>query len=291
MTMTPVLEIGGSHVTAAVVDRSSGGVVRRARRAVRAAGTADEILGAIGAAASEVAAEEGALWGVAVPGPFDYPAGIGRFHGVGKFDALDGIDVGAALRDRIDPRPAGFRFLNDAVAFGLGEWRFGGARGHDRAVAITLGTGVGSAFIHDGLPVTCGPTVPPEGRVDLLTIDGRPLEETLSTRAIVAAYGSAGATVADVAMRAAGGEARAIRVLESAYVALGHALAPWLTRFDASVLVVGGGMSAAWELIADPLRHSLPAGPVPIRSADTETSALTGAAEYVAARRENQSCR
>jgi glucokinase len=44
----------------------------------------------------------------------------------------------------------GIGSVNDAAAFGLGEWVAGAATGAGRAVAITLGTGVGSAFVDNG---------------------------------------------------------------------------------------------------------------------------------------------
>jgi glucokinase len=42
--------------------------------------------------------------------------------------------------------------------------------------------------------------------------------------------------------------------------ALGAALAPWLARFGASVLVVGGSMSASWDLLAEPLSEGITGG-------------------------------
>ena len=42
------------------------------------------------------------------------------------------------------------RFLNDAAAYLLGEVGAGAARGVPRAVGITLGTGIGSAFAVNG---------------------------------------------------------------------------------------------------------------------------------------------
>ena len=95
----------------------------------------------------------------------------------------------AALR----PSPSAVRFLNDADAFGVGEYAVGAARGHDRAVCITLGTGVGSAFLDRGRPVNSGPTVPPDGSIHLVVHDGRPIEETVSRRAIRTAYATSAA--------------------------------------------------------------------------------------------------
>ncbi|HEY2508382.1 MAG TPA: hypothetical protein VGI58_17835, partial [Streptosporangiaceae bacterium] len=40
---------------------------------------------------------------VAIPGPFDYRAGIAQFKGVGKFDDLAGVDLRRTLRCQLDP--------------------------------------------------------------------------------------------------------------------------------------------------------------------------------------------
>ncbi|MEK8144749.1 ROK family protein [Streptomyces sp. M10(2022)] len=190
--MQPVLEIGGTHVTASMVDLSAGAVRGElAREPLSPQGSAEEVLGRIALTASRLGAPRSANWGVAVPGPFAYEAGVALFEGVGKFEALYGMDVGAALRARIRPTPATLRFVNDADAFGLGEYTCGAAAGHARAVCLTLGSGVGSAFLADGVPVNDGPLVPPEGSAHRLVFDGRPLEDTVSRRAIRAAYASA----------------------------------------------------------------------------------------------------
>ena len=67
-------------------------------------------------------------------------------------------------------------FVNDAEAFGLGEWRAGAARGRRRAVAITLGTGVGSVFVADG-----GAAMPMAHIAEVLdaAIQGRPAQSLL----------------------------------------------------------------------------------------------------------------
>ncbi|NUP51796.1 MAG: ROK family protein, partial [Catenulispora sp.] len=76
-TVVPVLEIGGTHVTAALVDARAGAVVPGTvrRDGLDAAADAESILGAILACAGSVDAAAGAPWGVAVPGPFDYAQG------------------------------------------------------------------------------------------------------------------------------------------------------------------------------------------------------------------------
>jgi len=281
----PAIEIGGSHVSAAVVHPSGAlGPISRAK--LDGSADAATLLDAILTVAARIKAPH-ARWGVAIPGPFDYETGMGRFHDVGKFEQLNGIDVGAALRAGLQPPPTGVHFVNDAIAFALGEWASGPAQGGRRLAALTLGTGIGSAFLDGGRPVTTGPWVPPQGRVDLLTAQGRPLEDLVSTRAILAAYrdqhGPAVLGVAGIARRAEAGDPLAGRVLVDAYRTLGAALAPYIHAFQTEILVIGGGISAAWPLIEPPLRAGLGTQNLPIvRAPDTETSALRGAA--VAAR-------
>ncbi|MEV0112488.1 ROK family protein [Streptomyces sp. NPDC050844] len=284
--MTAVLEIGGTHVTAAVVEPDGARVNRRAGRPLDPRGSAEDILGAVVRCAGELRAPAGLVWGVAVPGPFDHEKGIARFRGVGKFDDLYGIDVRSVLLDGVWPRPADVVFLNDAHAFLLGEWRAGAARGERRCAGITLGTGVGSAFIVDGEIRRDGPGVPPQGRVDLLKWAGVPLEDTVSRRAVLARYGDPDADVRDVAARARDGDRRARRVLDEALTALGAVLAPCLRDFRASALVVGGSMAQSWDLVRPSLRSGLGDTPVRVRRGLLGgDAALVGAAGYVSASR------
>ena len=294
----PAIDVGGTHVTAALVDTARWQTVAgtRHRAPLRGDGSAAQIVGSLAAAIEPLGDIGGSVLGVSMPGPFDYDTGIGRFRGVGKFDALNGVDVGAALRTALPVRPTRIVFVNDASAFAIGEWAAGAAQGAGRVVGITLGTGVGSAFLDGGRPVRDGPAVPPDGHAYRLRTGGRALEDVISRRAIVAAYqsatgGRARLDVDAVARRAADGDPAARRVLDDAVSALGEALRPWLARFHAHVLVVGGGMTASWELIEPALHASLSgakgaAGPAwagrLARSADTEGSILAGAAWHAA---------
>jgi len=258
--LIPVLEIGGTHVTAALVDPRDGRVTSRTREPLDADGDAEAILAAVRRCADGLSVSAGARWGVALPGPFDYARGIALFRGVGKFEALYGMDLRRALRHGLRQRPGDVVFLNDAHAFLTGEWSAGSVHGHRRAVGITLGTGVGSAFLADGHIRDTGPGIPPEGRMDLTEIDGRPLEATVSRRAILSRYGDPGADVRDIAGRARAGEERARRVLDDAFTGLGVALAPRMVAFGATALVVGGSMARSWDLVAPALSAGLAAG-------------------------------
>ena len=68
----------------------------------------------------------------------------------GKFDDAKELDVPARVA-----RALGVPTLvcNDANAALAGEWRFGAARGCRSAVMMTLGTGIGTSAIIDGVPL------------------------------------------------------------------------------------------------------------------------------------------
>jgi glucokinase len=278
VTAVPALEIGGTHVSAALL-APPWSVGRVHRSAVRADGTAVQVVEDLLHAAAALGTQPGARWGVAIPGPFDYAAGTGRFTGVGKFDALRGFALGEVLTRELGASEV--VFVNDADAFGVGEWRAGTTQGHDRALVLTLGTGVGSCFLDRGTPVDDGPDVPPEGRADLLTIDGAPLEDTVSRRALLARAGAApGVDVRDLATRARAGDAALHALFTDAFTALGRALAPWVRRFGASLVVVGGAIAASWDLVAAPLRAGLSdfRAEVPVLPASSAHAGLVGAA-------------
>ncbi len=290
----PVLEIGGTHVTAVLVTANPWDLVPGSLRTARldADGTAAELLDDLAAAANGLPVGRRSDWVVAVPGPFDYRRGIGLFRDVGKFDSLYGVDVRRGLMTRIRPGPSDVRFLNDADAFGVGEYAAGAARGHDRAVCITLGTGVGSAFLDRGRPVNSGPTVPPDGSIHLVVHEGRPLEETVSRRAIRRAYAAAYAGSPDeaapdvhvIAERFRMGDDLARAVLTHAFVGLGSALAPLVQRFEASILVIGGSMAGSWDIVEPAVRLGLSEaafdlGRLEVRPAErNQVAALLGAA-------------
>lgn len=289
MTAVPAIEVGGSHVSAALVDTERLQILAgsRTREPLDADGPAEAILGSILRCADRLEVARAATWGAAVPGPFDFAAGVGRYQGVAKFASLDGVDVGRALLARLPP---GSRivFLNDADAFVIGEWAAGAAMGHDRVVGITLGTGIGSGFLAGGHIVDSGPDVPPDGEVHFLTIDGRPLEDIVSRRAIIAKYAKLAAAragdplpdVREIADRARVGDEQARRAIREPLLALGRALTPWLKRFGATALVVGGAMSGSWDLVEPAIRSGLEAYVVLSPSGRPEDAALIGAAVY-----------
>ena len=107
-----------------------------------------------------------------MPGPFDYARGISRV--AHKLEPLFGVDLRERSPASLGTPPSAIDFVNDADAFLIGEWWVGAAAGHRRAAGVTLGTGVGSAYLLDGRIVRHGTARTP-GR--LLTSRGVPVAD------------------------------------------------------------------------------------------------------------------
>ena len=255
------LDLGGTHVSAGRVHLDSATLDpgSRASESLPAAGSRAELVAAISQVTRSIMRPELCRLGVAVPGPFDYARGVSEI--AHKLEGLHGVDLRAELYAASTlPDPAAIHFLNDAEAFLLGEWWAGAARGHSRAVGITLGTGIGSAFSEDGEIVRSGARVPPRGELYERRFRDAPVERTISRAALLAGYGTAldeGIDVEHIADRARAGERAARRVFTDLGTALGQFLTPWLRSFGASCLVVGGSIARSWELFEGSLRAEL----------------------------------
>ena len=286
------LDIGGTHVSAARVDIASAAVDPRSRISERlpTRGGRPELVAAVSRVTRSIAESGIAVLGVAVPGPFDYSTGVSEM--THKLAGLRGVDLRSELLAASELHdPAAIRFLNDAEAFLLGEWWAGAARGHGRAVGVTLGTGLGSAFGVEGELVRSGDVVPPHGELYRLSFRGAPVEETISRAALLGAYGARpeeDVDVEQVAERAAAGKGDARRVFEDLGIALGQFLTPWVQAFRPGCVVVGGSIARSWALFGDVLRSELAQASdvATVTVAEQiEDAPLLGAAFYAADRR------
>lgn len=284
----PVLEVGGTHVSCALVRVGTWTVSQERRVPLDSNADADHILQTFVGAGAQLTPAHASVWGVAMPDPFDYVNGIATFRDVGKFDAIYGVDVGAVLRERLPGRPTRVCFLNDADAFILGEWSTGAARGFSHCVGITLGTGLGSGWLIGGEVTDSAPGVPPLGRARTIIVNGAGLEETMSRRALRNAYaartGDVAADVLEICLRARDGESAALDTLRSGLRGLGAGMSRPLREFGTDVVVIGGSMAASWDLFEPWFREGLDwADAPPVRLAvDPDHAALIGAARHAA---------
>ena len=283
MTTVGALDIGGTHVTAGRVDVASALVQDRVRNSLPPGGSRADLLEPILRAAKEVTSPETARFGVAAPGPFDYEAGISKI--THKLEGLYGVDLRAELGAALGIGGAAAAFLNDTDAFLLGEWWAGAARGHRRAVGITLGTGLGSAFLAGGRIAHAGAGLPAGGDLYTLAFRGVPVEETISRSALLARYDAdpeTGVDVEQVADRARGGDDHARLAFHEFASDLAEFLAAPLLSFGPSCLVVGGSIARAWDLLEAALHAGLASfeALVVVPAARIDDAALLGAARY-----------
>lgn len=254
------VDIGGTHVSAAIIDAQLR-ITGERRLPLDADAPAHQVLDQIARCVRGKQLHTSRI-AIAVPGPFDYASGIGDFYGVDKFASLRDVDVRGELAARWDRAPDTLRFVNDAEAFGLGEWAAGAGERARRCVTLTLGTGIGSAFIAHGSCITNGDEVPEAGNLHTARLEGTPLEELVSRRALRRAFRERTgqrADVAEIAALARAGQRDAAEVLVAGMEALAKALAPWLCAFGAERLVIGGSMAASADLLFPPLHARLAA--------------------------------
>jgi glucokinase len=284
------IDIGARHVSCEALDLERGEMITGSdsRLSLDSFADARTIVTtwarALESTISRIEPERLAGIGFAMPGPFDYRNGVSRMEH--KYPRLYGRDIAADLRDRV--QLAGditVRFLNDATAFAVGEAWLGKGSCCRRVLAITLGTGLGSAFTDDGIPVVSGDAVPAEGALWQLPFRYGNADQFFTTRWFVKAHADRlGGNVSgarEVAELAEGGDAAALGIFERFGTNLAGFLAPWLKSFEADVLVMGGRITRAYRFFGPLLEANLEAEgiDIPIKiSEKKERLAMVGAA-------------
>lgn len=198
--------------------------------------------------------------GLAVPGPFDYAAGVPLM--IHKFARINGV----SLRDLIG-RISGvgpsmpIRFIHDVHAVLAGELFHGNAVGCSNAAVITLGTGLGFFFSREGV-IRCAPSGGP-----LITIYNRPfasgiLEDYVSKRGFIRTYEeitgtTCRMTVEEIGAMAARGDESACRTFEQVASLLAEAIKPILLDQHTECLLFGGQISKSFAYMERALHERL----------------------------------
>lgn len=183
---------------------------------------------------------------LAFPGPFDYQNGVCLVQGLEKFGSLYGLN----LADHLGAdRP--IRFCNDAEAAIVGEARYGAGAGVGRLLGVTLGTGLGSAFLLNGQPVTAGAGVPPNGWLYDQPARYGTADQTFSIRGVRMRAEQAGSPVSDPS------ELEDPAVWQLFGDDLGRFLLPFVGGFGAQRVLVLGGIAAAFPHFGPALNQAL----------------------------------
>lgn len=283
------VDVGGSHLSSAVVDLETARVLTPVEvTPVNSKASAMEILEAWQAnilSTLEIFPIGVAGVGIAIPGPFDYPNGVSLIHGVSKYEQIFGLDVRNTLPSFIAGVPTcNFRFVNDASAFVLGECFGGAAKGCDRVVALTLGTGVGSGFVSSGKLVISGNEVPWNGWVYHLPFENGIADEAFSTRWFIRRWeeitGETVTGVKDIADLCPD-DPRAVELFESYGKRLAEFSLPLLRKFRSNTLLLGGNIARAHTHFGNSLESHLALSDYPVNvklSTLSDKAALVGAA-------------
>jgi glucokinase len=261
------VDIGGSHIYSAAVDLSTHHIIpgTGSDEKINNKASSKEILDgwcrALAGTISKIDASRLTGIGFAMPGPFDYPNGIALFERVEKYESLYGINVSQEMRKRLGLSDnIYFRYINDATAFAIAEAWVGKAGNFDKMIALTLGTGFGSAFVNKGIPVLDGDTVPEFGCVWHIPFKEGIADDYFSTRWFIRNYqertGKAVSGVKDIA-DAFETEPAAGQLFREYGDNMGNFLAPWIKRFNARVIVIGGNVTGAFSLFGTHLHKAL----------------------------------
>lgn len=260
------VDVGGTKIATAAVDPASGQVMFRRQIDTQAERPAAEIVADIVQEIDTVSAElqfegdrVGAL-GVGVP-EIVSPAGeiLTPFL----------LDWSAApLPSEIGAVP--LHIASDVRAAALAEARVGAGRAFQQFVYISVGTGISSTLVVDGVPFTGargGAVVLSTAPISVPDQHGGwnrfVLEEYASGPALVRRYAAASGRslphVRALLAAADAGDAAAASVIDSAAEALGSAIAWLINVLDPQVIVLGGGLGSAAGRFQDGVRAAIAA--------------------------------
>jgi glucokinase len=241
------------------------------------------------------------------------PSTIDRDRGV----AINSVNlpiVDVPFRDLIAERVDLPVFIdNDANTAALAEQRFGAGKGATNMVLLTVGTGIGGGLVLGGELYRgttgagvelghmvidengpeCPGSCPNHGCVEAF-VSGRALAAAGALAAVDAPDSALGRALAEereidgraVTEAAIAGDAAAIDVFTRVAGHLGVALASYANIFEPDVIVIGGGVIAAGELLLGPARQEVrdralpPMNETPVVAAELGPDAgMIGAAE------------
>ncbi|QKT03322.1 ROK family protein [Ectothiorhodospiraceae bacterium 2226] len=247
------IDLGGTKIEAATLDARGRMLARE--RVPTPANDYDATLDAICALVRRMAGRFGAASvGVAIPGSPSPASGLIRNA---NSQCLNGRPLQADLEARLG-RPV--RLANDANCFALSEAVDGAAAGARSVFGVIIGTGTGGGLVVNGelVPGAGGiagewghnplPWMTPEEFPGPACWCGQYgcIETYLSGPGLARDYAAASGvecTGAEVARRAAQGDAQAEAALERYESRLARGLAAIINVFDPEVIVLGGGLS------------------------------------------------
>ena len=201
--------------------------------------------------------------GIALAGPIDHERGA--LHKGAVLPGWVDVDAATELESRLGTP---VYVDNDANLGALAEVTLGAGRKARFAVFVSIGSGIGAGMVVDGRPYrgahgTAGEighvVVDPQG--PLCRCGNRGCLETLaSTQALLAlvqASREGDWTVRDIIDAALEGDAGCRRAISDAGQLVGGVVAGLINLFGPEMVVIGGDLGEAGDLLLDPLREAV----------------------------------
>ena len=201
--------------------------------------------------------------GVACGGPLDPERGI--VLAPPNLPGWDGVPLAARLSAAFEVPVV---IENDANAAALGEWQFGAGRGVDDLVYLTVSTGIGGGVVSGGRLLRGATGNAAELGHITAVAGGRAcgcrrrlgcVEAYASGTSIAARAIDAGmprdTTAKEVVAGVHAGDATATQVWTETTAILGGAVASLVNAFDPALVVLGGGVARAGDILFEPIRE------------------------------------
>ncbi len=257
------VDVGGTAIKAGAVDRR-GRIVAK-REVATPAGGPKAVVARVAEVARELQQEAGRARAVGVgwPTPLDPERGVVLFDN--KLGSA-GVNVAGLVAKATGLRAC---IENDANAAALAEYLYGAAKGAGSVVLLTLGTGVGGGIVlggdvwhgRDGAAGEVGHVkVHPGGRRCLFCGRRGCLEAYAGAQAILRRYRGAGKKaegMKDVVDAARRGERLAVKIVSEMAEMIGMAVADLANVLNPEIVVIGGGVARAGDILFRPIREAV----------------------------------
>jgi glucokinase len=255
------IDLGGTQVRIAVA-RSDGGIVATSRNRTDVLRTPRRVVEWATEQANRLAEGEPIeCVGIGAPGPTDPRRGV--LVNPPNLEGWRDVPLAAMVRE-VMGCPA--HLENDANLAGLGEHRHGAGRGTGTMVYITWSTGVGAGLILDGRLFSGAHGT--AGEVGHMILDPNGPLDGCGQRGCVEAYcggnslaRETGHSAAALFDEAVAGDARAAERIRQAATQMGYALINVANLFDPEMVVMGGGVTRSWRMVAPVMEEVLRSSP------------------------------
>jgi glucokinase len=249
------VDIGGSHITSAAVDINALQIIPNTLFSVKVDNKAskDDILKiwseSINKTLDCVSFNKDVHIGFAMPGPFHYKTGLAMFERNDKYESLYKVSIPDELAKYLNHPNVDYRFLNDATAFGVGAAAIGKAKNYKKVIAVTLGTGFGSAFIKKGIPQVNANDVPTGGCLWDEPYRNGIGDDYFSTRWCIKRYFEhTGIKAKGVKEIAEANTENSNKVFNELGSNMAEFMLPYLKKYQPELIILGGNVSNASNL-------------------------------------------